>query len=457
MAAKPLMMRSVSFTSTNSPDISTLSFRSPIPERNFYADYKLGKDIIGYGTHGEVRTCVHIQTDRLFAVKLINKASLPAEVIRHRLIQKQFNLILSLNHPSILKLYEFYEDRGNYFIVMEYVQGGDLFEKLKKVQYFTETAAARIMKQILSAIAHMHSKGIAHRDIKPENIMIEEKQGDIVVKIIDFDTAIPFQGKVLKDKQGSSYYLAPEVIKGEYNEKCDVWSAGITMYVLLTNTFPFATEDSDEVEIAILDGKLDLDYLREEGISNEAISLLCKTLDKNIDSRFSAYDASNHGWILRHSYDPLPRPSASRDYNVLSHALKLWSLKFLLPSSELSPFHLAFVQTDCNSDGFLQPDELQAYLGSTSPLDVSCLIEQGRWSSTNCLDIYEFASVMASKPFWRKHADAICNEFDWGLDDSLPTTKLVDFLQSQLKGDRFKGAELPPKTTRAELLGLLYN
>ena len=210
-----------------------------------------------------------------------------------------------LNHPSILKIHEFYEDNSNYYITMDYIKEGDLFAKMEKTQIFSEEKAARIMKQIFSALAHMHSLKIAHRDIKPENIMIQESDSEILIKIIDFDTAISFENKILTDKQGSLYYMSPEVLHEEYNEKCDVWSAGIILFALLTNSFPFYSETTEETEKLIQSGKIDIEYLKSEGVSGEAIQLIKSVLNPNSTKRISAEEASHHGWILKYNYSPL--------------------------------------------------------------------------------------------------------------------------------------------------------
>jgi calcium-dependent protein kinase len=268
-------------------------------ERNFFADYKLHKEIIGYGARGEICLCTENSSKKTFAVKILNKAQLPQEIVKARLVKKQVEMVSVLNHPSILKIYDFYEDRSNYYILMDYAKGGDLFNKLEKFGPLTEAQASRIMEQVFLGLAHMHRNGIAHRDIKPENILIEEKGSEINVKIIDFDTAASFESRKFYDKQGSRYYMAPEVIKGDYNEKCDLWSAGVMLYVLLTNSFPFHDEQDKETEHLILSGKIDLEYLRSEDISDEAIELLNTLLNTNPSKRIDAFKASNHEWILK--------------------------------------------------------------------------------------------------------------------------------------------------------------
>ena len=124
-----------------------------------------------------------------------------------------------------------------------------MFDELIKRKHLKERDAAYIMKQVLSAITYCHAKGVVHRDLKPENILIDSinPTGEINVKLIDFGTALFFSPSSARMKEilGTPYYIAPEVIEGNYSEKCDMWSAGVILFILLSGTPPF-TGKSDE-------------------------------------------------------------------------------------------------------------------------------------------------------------------------------------------------------------------
>jgi calcium-dependent protein kinase len=121
--------------------------------------------------------------------------------------------------------------------VTDFCQGGELFDKIIEEKYFTEAKAAKIIKQVLSAIAYCHKRSLVHCDLKPENIMVEK---DDVVRVIDFgNSALCAKDKKLSSKFGSVYYVAPEVLGGSYNEKCDVWSIGVILFLLLCGKPPF--------------------------------------------------------------------------------------------------------------------------------------------------------------------------------------------------------------------------
>ena len=295
-----LLKRSLSYKSRH--DTEDFSFSASLPTKNFYSQYKLSPNPLGSGLYGEIRLCTHIKTEKVYAVKIILKAGLPTDLVKHHSIEKQFRLIQTLDHPCILKIFEFYEDFSNYYLVMEYVNGGDLYSKIEKTKKFSEETAAKIIKQLLSALAYMHSKNIAHRDIKPENILIEEKNGAMALKLIDFDTCIKVAPSTkLKGIFGTVYYMAPEVIEGYYNEKCDVWSTGVILYSLLTKSFPYGGHSDNEIMNNITSSRLNLEILQTDGVSAEAISLVKKLLKFNKKKRLTASEASNDLWLLKHT------------------------------------------------------------------------------------------------------------------------------------------------------------
>jgi calcium-dependent protein kinase len=145
-----------------------------------------------------------------------------------------------MDHPNILKLYEVFEDQKFIHLVTELCQGGELFDYILEKRKFSEKTAAHFMKQLFQAIAYCHRKGIVHRDLKPENLLLEQHSETASIKVIDFGTsALIDPKKVLSQKLGTPYYTAPEVLKSNYNEKCDVWSCGVIMYIMLCGYPPF--------------------------------------------------------------------------------------------------------------------------------------------------------------------------------------------------------------------------
>lgn len=265
----------------------------------FLSVYRMDRDPIGLGSVGEVWTCEHNRSNEKRAVKIISKKLLSKEDIKNRTVLNEVEILRSLDHPCILKIFEYFEDKYNYYIVMEYCKGGDLFEKLEIVGKFKEDQVAKIMQQIFSVLFYMHTKKIIHRDIKLENILIVDEES-LMIKVIDFNIAVIKTHKKLSKMTGTPSYMAPEVIKGCYTEKCDMWSSGVVLYLLITGAFPFDAEYHDQLLAKILAGKYSFEGSTWTGISFEFKHLLVQLLQKDSEKRISAEDALNHMWIQKY-------------------------------------------------------------------------------------------------------------------------------------------------------------
>ena len=146
-----------------------------------------------------------------------------------------------------MQIFEFYEDKKNFYIITELCEGGELFDKIGEKGSFTKNEAAWIMKQLLSAVNYIPSNNIVHRDLKPENILLDTKHDNNIIKIIDWGTARFFDNsKKMNRISGTPYYIAPEVLAEKYDEKCDIWSCGVILYILLCGYPPF-NADIDEL------------------------------------------------------------------------------------------------------------------------------------------------------------------------------------------------------------------
>mmetsp|Transcript_10222 Transcript_10222/g.20977 ORF Transcript_10222/g.20977 Transcript_10222/m.20977 type:complete len:262 (-) Transcript_10222:494-1279(-) len=195
---------------------------------------------------------------------------------------------------------EFVENKDRYYIVLEYLTGGELFDRIVDAPggHFTEKDAAAIMLQLMGALAYLHKKGIVHRDLKPENFLLADDSRDANIKIADFGFACDVTGPHdLHGLCGSPGYVAPEIIKEKdgYGLPVDMWSMGVILYILLTGIPPFAG-DSDEESFALtLRGHYDKRAL--EDCSSAARDLVAKFLTYNPAKRVTAEDALNHPWL----------------------------------------------------------------------------------------------------------------------------------------------------------------
>lgn len=184
-------------------------------------------------------------------MKSIKKSSLFKE--DERKIFMEMAILKEMDHPNIIKLYEIYDWQNYYYLITEYCDGGDLFEYLREKHRFSEKSAASLMKQLLSPVVYMHKKGIVHRDLKPENLMFAAKETHPILKIIDFGTSNRIKpGKNLTKEIGTPYYVAPEVLNRNYTEKCDVWSCGIILYMMLCGYPPFRGDNQKAILMNVL-------------------------------------------------------------------------------------------------------------------------------------------------------------------------------------------------------------
>lgn len=218
------------------------------------------------------------------------------------MIKNEINIMKVVDHPNIVKLYEFFEDDENFYIIQEFCSGGQLFEAILKKKTFSENEAADIMTQLLSAIAHCHQRKIVHRDVKPENLLIDKMdhvdQEKLIVKVIDFGISTHFTpDQKLTLSIGTPYYVAPEVIEGQYNEKCDVWSCGVILYILLCGYPPFYGRDANSIYNKILKGEFSFNSKEWSSVSKAAKDLIKKMLQKLPTNRVSASEALSDAWI----------------------------------------------------------------------------------------------------------------------------------------------------------------
>lgn len=179
-----------------------------------------------------------------FALKSIPKERFKTDI---KALEQEFEILKSVDHPNIINFYEMYVDENHFHLVTEFCGGGELFYHIIERGRFSEAYAAKIIKQVLSAIKHLHDKGICHRDLKPENILFESKSKDAQIRLIDFGLAKFYNNKnskdLMKTRIGTPYYMAPEVLEGAYDETCDMWSIGVITYCLLCGYPPFNAEN----------------------------------------------------------------------------------------------------------------------------------------------------------------------------------------------------------------------
>lgn len=333
-------------------------------------DFYKVKEELGSGSYGKVYQVTNKVTHEVRAVK-----QLPKNKIRdYEKFKLEMNIMAKTDHPNIIKLYEVFEDNRYVYLVMELCKGGELFDriinKLKAKTIFTEKEAAKIFKQIISAVAYCHKEGICHRDLKPENLLLVTSDEDSPLKVIDFGLSNIFkdpktkQNLKMNTKVGTAYYISPEVLAGNYDEKCDIWSAGVILYILLCGDPPFDGTDS-EIYKKIKEKKLHFSNPTWKNISEDAINLI-KWMLSDPDKRPTAEDVYSHKWVAQLA--PNSKEAFLKlDINSLktfsnTNRLKKAVLTFVasrLKEDDLSHLKEIFVYLDKNGDGHLTLDELK--------------------------------------------------------------------------------------------------
>ena len=258
------------------------------PVANYYS---IVKDL-GHGSYGQVKKVKHKQLNEIRAMKITNKKSESSKY--------EIEILRKISHPNITNIFEIFADSKKYYVIMEFLEGGELFEAITSIGSFTEASACKVMKQILSAVYYLHSNHIVHRDLKPENIMLTQKpkNGNYQIKLIDFGTAKIFKpGKKMNKFIGTSYYIAPEVIKERYDEKCDVWSCGVILFILLCGYPPFNGNTNTDIFHAIQNQNPIFGGEEWEDITSEAKDLIKLMLKKNPSERLTADMCLRHKWF----------------------------------------------------------------------------------------------------------------------------------------------------------------
>ena len=365
--------------------------------KNFLDSYKV-EQCLGSGSYGEVRRVIHKLTSQERAVKLFVKTS--ADLDSYNKVKKEIEILSSLHHPSIIRIFEYFEDDRRLYIVLEKCDGGELFDMISGRKFLGESVAATIIKQILSAVAYMHENGVVHRDIKPENILLEENEDYVNLKIIDFGTATRFSlNEKLIEIVGSAFYLSPEVVNNSYGPECDLWSCGVILYIMLSGYPPFDGKDNIEIFNKIKRMQFDFSKSIWNGVSDSAKDLISKLLSPS-SKRISARAALNHPWLVSQSAHPTPRLDLIENLknnlqvfqtrNKLHSAITAFISNQIISSKETKHLREIFKALDLNGDGKLSREELVLGFDSENTDLVDKVMQKVDADNNGFIDLDEF-------------------------------------------------------------------
>eukprot|EP00536_Pseudo-nitzschia_multiseries_P008337 jgi/Psemu1/197785/e_gw1.210.63.1 len=255
------------------------------------------REVLGDGTSGQVRRAIHRQSGKERAVKIVSlRRNLNVDMM-----EREVDLLRSLDHPYIVRLVEVFVQRGvAMYLVMELVKGGDLFDSIVDKLRYTEVEARRAMRRILSAVYYLHEvANVVHRDLKPENILCSSPTH---VKLADFGLAKIMNADGLKTFCGTPAYFAPEVLerratvagRGRYGKPADIWSLGVILYILLTGKPPF------NADMDASSASYEVDFQSDAGVWSKiapARDLVEKMLAQDPRQRLTVRQACDHSWI----------------------------------------------------------------------------------------------------------------------------------------------------------------
>jgi calcium-dependent protein kinase len=412
-------------------------------------DYTIG-EIMGSGAFATVRKVIHKESQNARALKIIKKN--PKQDSSRMYLE--VDILKKLIHPNIMQIFEFYEDKKNFYIITEFCEGGELFDKVVEKGNFQEADAAWVMKQLVSAINYIHSNKIVHRDLKPENILLDTKKDNNIIKIIDWGTARFFdkdKNKKMNKISGTPYYIAPEVLFEKYDEKCDIWSCGVIMYILLCGYPPFNGETDNEILAKIKSGKFTFPDEEWKNISEDGKSLIKSMLEFDPKKRYSASQCLKSNWLTVNNQKIVDNSLTKRALTnmkkfhaerKLQQASLTYIVNHLMSKEDKNEMMEIFSSFDKNGDGVLSRDEIfEGYKSILGELEankeVDRIMKEADLDKSGTIDYNEFLIACSNrqKLLNKEKLEATFKMFDKDNDGSISAKEIRDVLGGAVGGD----------------------
>lgn len=255
---------------------------------------------LGAGTFATVKLGVLRSTGQAYALKVVSKQALADN--REALLT-EISILKQVDHKNVIGLNDIFETRKNLYLVMDVLDGGELFDRIVESGTFSEKDASDLSRSIIGAVQYLHGLGIVHRDLKPENLLYTDRSANAEIKIADFGLS-----KFITDDTnlttacGTPGYVAPEVLLMQgYGKAVDLWSVGVIIYILLCGFPPFYAENDNEMFELIKEADYDFPSPYWDKISDSAKDLVRGLLQKNPDIRLKSEDALKHPWVIGES------------------------------------------------------------------------------------------------------------------------------------------------------------
>jgi calcium-dependent protein kinase len=411
--------------------------------RKFHDNYKVISKL-GVGSHGESSIVEDINISGMKkVVKIVHKS----EEHEHNLTENSIDLLLSLDHPNIVKIHEILEDEKHLYIIQDYCEGGELFSYIVNKNLLSENLVKVVIKQILEALNYLHLKGVFHRDIKPENILIASHSTtnieDIVIKLADFGLSeLLTKRKAAGGKvSGPPFYTSPEVIEGKYDHKCDLWSVGVIAYTMLSGSPPYTGN-----EYQVLYKILHDDFEFSETFSDMAKDFINGLMTKNPSKRPEIKDALEHLFLV------VEENSTTRELGleilgkmskfVVGKNLKRSVLSYILSRKiyveNNNDLLKLFKEIDKDGNGQIDVGELYSSYGKFFPgtpeegwEQVKLLVEKVDINNNGKLDYSEFLAVtsLISKDLNQKMLKQVFSHYDQDGSGYIQATDLKEMFE----------------------------
>lgn len=257
----------------------------------------LDNKALGEGAFGEVFRVRHKETQIEYAIKVISKEKVRSANMLQQ-IRREVRIMYALTHPHIIKLYNHFEDDGNFYLILELAAGGTLWHRMARFGSFDESTAAQYLREVILAVEYLHSRDppVIHRDIKPENLLLDKEGRDGRIKLADFGWSNFFNdSRSRKTYCGTLDYLAPEMIKQQgHGTTLDIWNLGVLLYEMLTGDAPFKASNQQAMFEKILRAKIEF----PKSFSPLAKDLVLRLLRAIPDERLSLDDLQRHAWLV---------------------------------------------------------------------------------------------------------------------------------------------------------------
>jgi serine/threonine protein kinase len=260
-------------------------------------DYYKIEDELGAGSFAIVRQGVNKMTGESVAIKIINRTEMEED--DEVALRTEVEILSQIDHPNVVKMHEVFDEEDFLYIVLELMTGGELFDRIVEKESYSEKEAADTIRPIVDAIKYCHESGFIHRDLKPENLLYETKEEESIIKISDFGLARFLPTNAFATTAcGTPGYVAPEILRGKgYGASVDVWSIGITLYILLCGFPPFYSEDNADLFEQIKKGEFEFPSPYWDDISEMAKDLISKILTVDTSERIDIDGILSHPWI----------------------------------------------------------------------------------------------------------------------------------------------------------------